>query len=124
MTLRRATAAGSIGVLLMVVFAPTSFGDTSRFRAVGCTEDPHWEPTKRAITKGDRIVWKNPTSCNHTVTAYSGRWSKNTTLRPGDSTRKRFRRTGLYKFRCMTVGHSAVEDGVCNGMCGRVRVRS
>lgn len=122
MTMRRVAAATSIAVLLVVLLAPTSLGDTRRFRAKGCAEDPRWEPTRRIISKGDRIVWKNPTSCNHTVTAYSGRWSKNTGLAPGESTRKRFRRAGLYKFRCMTAGHSALDNGVCIGMCGRVRV--
>ncbi|HEV3472627.1 MAG TPA: hypothetical protein VG408_05405 [Actinomycetota bacterium] len=78
----------------------------------------------RTIAKGDRIVWKNPTSCDHTVTAYGRGWDKNTGLGPGDSTTKRFRRTGNYRFRCMTVGHSVLENGVCTGMCGRVRVTS
>lgn len=67
-------------------------------------------------------MWKNPTSCSHTVTAYKGRWNKNTSLAPGESTRKRFRRAGRYKFRCLTPGHSVLQDGVCTGMCGRVRV--
>jgi plastocyanin len=115
-------AATSIGALLLVFVAPPSLGDTARFKAAGCTENPHWKPVKRTISKGDRIVWRNPTTCDHTVTAYSGRWDKNTGLAPGDSTRKRFRRAGRYKFRCMTVGHSALEGGVCTGMCGRVRV--
>lgn len=122
MTMRRVTAVISVGALLVVLLAPTSLGDTRRFKAAGCTENPHWEPMKRRISKGDRIVWKNPASCDHTVTAYSGRWSKSTALPPGDKTAKRFRRTGIYKFRCLTRGHSVLENGVCTGMCGRVRV--
>lgn len=121
--MRRALAVASIGALLLVVLmAPASLGDTRRFKAAGCSEDPRWEPTKRRIFKGDRIVWKNPTNCDHTVTAYRGRWSKSTGLAPGDKTAKRFKRAGTYKFRCLTVGHSVLEDGVCTGMCGRVRV--
>lgn len=120
--MRRAAAAISIGALLVVLLAPTSLGDTSRFRAMGCTENPHWEPTARTISKGDRIVWKNPTSCEHTVNAYGGGWSKATGLPPGGSTAKKFRQVGTYKFRCLTQGHSVVENGVCTGMCGRVRV--
>ena len=122
MNMRRIAAASSIAALLLVVLAPASLGDTSRIRAAGCRENPHWEPTTRTITKGDRIVWKNPTRCDHTVTAYAGMWEKNTALDPGESTSKRFRRAGRYKFRCLVVGHSALEDGVCTGMCGRVRV--
>lgn len=112
-----------IGALAIVLLAPVAAGDTRRFKAQGCREDPHWEPRVRRITKGDRIVWKNPTDCEHTVTAWKGRWSKDTTLEPGERTTKRFRRAGRFKFRCMTPGHSIVEDGVCRGMCGKVRVR-
>lgn len=112
-----------VAALSVVLFASVSMGDTRRFRAQGCKEDPHWEPTVRRITKGDRIVWKNPTRCEHTVTAYAGKWSKDTALAPGERTAKRFRRTGRYKFRCMTPGHSILQDGVCTGMCGKVRVR-
>lgn len=120
--MRRALAVISIAALLLVGLAPTSLGDTSRFRASGCTENPRWEPTLRTIDKGDRIVWKNPTSCDHTVNAYGGGWSKAAALPPGDTTAKKFRRTGTYKFRCLTTGHSVLENGVCSGMCGRVRV--
>lgn len=120
--MQRVAAAASIGILLLVILAPSSLGETSRFRAVGCTEDPHWQPTARTISKGDRIVWSNPTSCDHTVNAYSGSWSKATGLAPGDRTAKTFKRAGAYRFRCLTQGHSVLEDGVCTGMCGRVTV--
>lgn len=122
MTMRRVTAVISVGALLVVLLAPTSLGATRRFKARGCTENPHWEPATRTISKGDRIVWKNPTACDHTVNAYGGGWKKATGLSPGDRTGKRFRKTGTYKFRCLTQGHSVLEDGICTGMCGRVRV--
>lgn len=120
--MRRFAAIGSICALLLVVTATSSLGDTARFRAAGCSEDPHWKPTSRTIARGDRIVWKNPTSCYHTVTAYGGGWSKSAALAPGDRTAKRFRKSGSFEFRCLTRGHSALENGVCTGMCGRVRV--
>lgn len=121
--MRRVAAAGAIGALLVVLLAPPSLGDTRRFRAAGsCTDNPHWEPVQRSISRGDRIVWTNPTGCDHTVTAYSGRWNKSTALSPGERTAKRFRRSGVYRFRCLTRGHSVLEDGVCRGMCGRVSV--
>lgn len=122
MTSRRWIAATAIAALWVALLAPTSLGDTARFKASGCAEDPSWEPGVRRIAKGDRIVWKNPTQCQHTVTAYSGKWSKDTVLSPDESTRRRFRRAGVYKFRCTTTGHSVVQDGKCTGMCGRVRV--
>lgn len=122
MTTWRWTAAVVIAAFSVVLAAPTSLGDTSRFKAQGCANDPHWEPGVRRITKGDRIVWKNPTQCEHTVTAWSGNWNKDTVLSPDESTRKRFRKAGTFKFRCMTTGHSVVQGGKCTGMCGRVRV--
>lgn len=120
--MRRIAAVVSITALLVVVLAPTSLGETSRFRASGCSSDASWEPTARSISRGDRIVWRNPTSCDHTVNAYGGGWSKSTGLPPGGSTAKRFRKTGTFRFRCVIPGHSVLDNGVCTGMCGRVRV--
>lgn len=120
--MRRSIAITSICAMFLTLMVPASLGDTRRIRAAGCTEDPHWDPSGRTISRGDRIVWRNPTSCHHTVTAYGGGWSKSTGLPPGGSTAKRFRRTGTYKFRCLSRGHSVLENGMCTGMCGRVRV--
>ena len=79
-----------------------------------------WNPSFKKIEKGDRIVWKNPTGKKHTVTAYRGDWNKNTTLKPGEQTSKRFRKRGVYKYRC--VPHSAMVEGKCKGMCGTIKV--
>jgi plastocyanin len=120
----------AISRLLVVVIAAgsilvpaTSLADTKRFRAAGAPGSFHWEPSVRRIFRGDRIVWRNPTGVQHTVTAYRGRWSKNTLIGPGERTAKRFRRAGRYKFRCTIAGHSSLQDGRCSGMCGTVRVR-
>ena len=112
----------------LVLTPASSLADTKRFRAAGQPGSFRWEPTVRRIFKRDRIVWKNPTGISHTVTAYGGRWSKNTLLSPGEKTAKRFRRAGVYKFRCTInagtpAAHSRLQDGQCSGMCGRVRVR-
>jgi plastocyanin len=124
-----------LGRLLAVVLtavsilAPaTSLAETRRFRAAGGPGSWQWEPSVRRIVRGDRIVWTNPTSTTHSVVAYGGNWSKNTLIASGENTSRRFRRVGLYKFRC-TIGagtaaaHSRLQDGQCSGMCGRVRVR-
>jgi plastocyanin len=112
----------------LVLTPVSSLADTKRFRAAGQPGSFRWEPTVRRIFKRDRIVWKNPTGTSHTVTAYRGRWSKNTLIRPGERTAKRFRRAGVYKFRCTInagtpAAHSTLQNGQCSGMCGRVRVR-
>ncbi|MGH2806218.1 MAG: cupredoxin domain-containing protein [Actinomycetota bacterium] len=113
----------ALAVVAVFAFAAPSLGDTYRFRARGTGSSSSWEPTTRHAARGDRIVWKNPTSAGHNVVAYSRNWSKNTFLNPGERTSKRFRRAGRYKFRCDLRGHSHLtEDGVCHGMCGKVVV--
>jgi plastocyanin len=106
----------------------TSLAATRRFRAAGQPGSFRWEPQVRRIQKGDRIVWTNPTGTSHSVTAYRGRWSKNTVIGPGERTARRFRRAGTYKFRCTInagtpAAHSRLRNGRCSGMCGKVRVR-
>jgi plastocyanin len=134
-TIERSMIVRLISRLLVVVITAgsilvpaTSLADTKRFRAAGGPGSFRWEPSVRRIVRRDRIVWTNPTGASHTVTAYRGRWSKNTLISPGERTARRFRRAGLYKFRCTInagtpAAHSTLQDGRCSGMCGRVRVR-
>ncbi len=103
--------------IALVAFAAPSVADTFRIRA---TSERTWNPSFRHIHQGDRIVWKNPTSIRHSVTAYSGRWSKDTMLSPGERTSFQFRRSGTYEYRCRR--HSRLVDGECNGMCGEIHV--
>ena len=110
----------AVGVTL--VFSAPSLGETFRIRMAGSFPNFHYQPDKREIHKNDRIRFKNPDAQpSHTVTAYGGNWSFNKTLSSGEATAKRFRRAGLFKFRCRF--HSEMENGVCEGMCGKVRVR-
>ncbi len=106
-----------LALAAVVALAGPSPADTLRVRA---TSQNTWNPDFRHINPGDRIVWKNPTSRRHTVTAYSGGWSKDTTIRPGERTRFTFRSTGSYLYRC--TRHSSLVNGECNGMCGEIHV--
>ncbi len=108
-------------VALMGVAAPSPAG-TSRVRASGSPGSYRWQPDFRHIVKGDRIVWKNPTSASHRVTAYQGRWSKNSTVAPGERTKFKFRRPGTYLYRCTVPGHSSLNSDDCDGMCGEIHV--
>ena len=102
-----------------LVFAPSALGDTFRVKA---TLGNDWTPDFRHITRGDRIVWKNPARHDraHDVKAYGGNWRKYEFLSPGERTSKRFRRNGTYRYRCTL--HSTVNNGNCNGMCGVIHV--
>ena len=91
-----------------------------RVRAAG----ERWRPAHTYIGVGERVVWRNPTERRHDVTAYGGGWSLSRTLRPGDRASFVFdevRDGGRpYLYRC--VIHSAIVDGRCVGMCGKVHV--
>ena len=113
MKLRLLGTAVALGLFL----APTpSLSDTFRVRAT----NKEWKPAVREIRKGDKVVWRNPSDRVHTVTAYGTNWEKDTTILPGESTSKRFRRKGTYKYVC-TI-HGDVDNGQCDGMCGRIKV--
>ena len=103
----------------VVGLAAPSLGDTTRIKAV--KQDGKWVWNKDFVTinQGDKVVWKNPSDVNHTVTFYEGA-SKNTTINPGERTSKKFKSGGPKYYRC-TI-HSTLNDGECNGMCGHVHV--
>ena len=95
----------------------------SATRRVKATGNDTWNPVTKTIVKGDKVVWKNPTSDLHNVTAYSNNWNKDANLAPDQTTSKRFGQKGTYKYVCSEHGHVA-NNGNCHGMCGKIRVTS
>ena len=123
MSKRSAITAVLVVALSLTWLVPASVGATVRVKAAGSTTDGwKWQPKTRHAAKGDRVVWRNPTGATHTVTAYSNNWSKNSTVGSGERTKFKFRRKGTFKYRCMTQGHSSLNNGRCVGMCGKIRV--
>ena len=110
----------TLAVSGLVLTPGTSIGETSKVKAAGSAGSYTWKPAKRKIAAGDKVVWKNPTSADHTVTAYGGNWENDDRLNPGDKLRIKFGSKGTYLYRCKL--HSTLSDGVCNGMCGKVKV--
>lgn len=108
-----------VALMLLAVPAPA---DTSRVRMTGSPGSFLYRPSLKHINKGDRIVWKNRTGYVHTVTAYKGRWSKNSRVGAGDRTAFKFRRRGSYYYRCTRPGHSSLNGDECTGMCGQIHV--
>ena len=109
-----------LALALAVTLMLTSAGFAQATTVIKATSTFHWNPTKTSVAKGTKVVWKNPTTTTHTVTAYTKDWSKNVTISPGATTSFVFKNTGTYKFRC-TI-HSTLVNGVCSGMCGVVKV--
>ncbi len=116
---RRLTIIATVIVVMMAVFNAGSAGAASSFRAVGGASGFHWAPGSVRVAAGTRVVWKAVTG-THTVTAYGGKWKKNTTISRGGTTSFTFRSRGVYHFRCRF--HSVLVNGACRGMCGKVVV--
>lgn len=121
MNLRRilVSVVAAVALIGMSVPAPA---DTSRIKASGSPGSYKWGSGFKHITKGDKVVWKNPTGAAHTVTAYAGSWSKNSNVPSGGQTSFKFTRKGSFKYRCITQGHSSLSGGECKGMCGEIHV--
>ena len=115
---RRRVAVIAVALGAVAAMPATSQGGTFTVKATGSKT---WNPASLSVSKGSRVVWKNPDDADHTVTAYGRGWSKNVRLDQGESTSFRFRRSRTYKYRCTL--HSKLENGRCDGMCGKVRVR-
>ncbi len=118
----RSTVVVALVVGLLCLGAGPAGGGRTRVRAAGSAGSWEWQPDFKHIVKGTTVIWKNPTESTHTVTAYSDNWGKDTRVPSGESTRKRFRKTGSYLYRCMQPTHSSVSGGECSGMCGEIHV--
>jgi plastocyanin len=86
---------------------------------VRATAQRTFQPKTVEVAKGTRVNWRS-VSGTHTVTAYKGDWSKDTTISSGEQTGFRFRKNGTFRYRCRF--HSSLVAGTCSGMCGRVKV--
>jgi plastocyanin len=110
-------AALALSAVSMLVLGPATTAQAAV--RVNATASHTFQPKRLHVARGTRVVWKS-LSGTHTVTAYSSNWSKNTTISTGQTTSFRFRHNGVYKYRCLI--HSTLVNGVCSGMCGRIRV--
>jgi len=116
-TASRKIFVAGLAAVLLVSMAGTSFAKTYRVKA---RPNDTWKKVHTYIGKGDKVVWKNPDSEVHDLTAYSGRWKVSKQLNPGNRFKKRFKKKGTYGYRCAV--HSGIVGGKCQGMCGFVHV--
>jgi plastocyanin len=102
----------------LVMASAPAIGASTTVKATGSDS---WSPASKAVAKGTKVVWKNPSGDDHDVTSYKGAWSKRSGLSEGGKTSFTFRKVGTYKYRC--TRHSQVSNGKCQGMCGKIQVR-
>lgn len=79
-----------------------------------------YDPKVKYVSKGSKVKWKNVSGRDHSVVAYSDNWNLNQALYKGNEFSYEFTKKGVYKYSCYY--HSEVVDGVCEGMCGKVKV--
>ena len=116
---RTAAAAWAVSLTLLLALAVPAQASIL-IKAGGNTACNRFKPASVSIAKGTTIVWKS-TCGNHTVTAYGGNWSKNTTINQGQSTRRTFKTRGVFKFRCIFHSHKD-STGHWVGMIGKITV--
>lgn len=116
--MRRWVSLVALAAVLVCSFPGIAPARAPRIKA---TAERTWTPDFLHLTPGSAAVFKNPTEEPHDIKRYKGPWPRGKVFMfPGDTWKKRFKRTGVYKYRC--VLHSEMIDGRCEGMCGVVHV--
>ena len=105
--------------LTIAVSMVVAFGGAAQAATVVKASGTSFRPRSLSVAAGTKVVWK-AVSGSHTVTAYKGRWTKNSGLPNGGKTSFTFSNPGTYKYFCRF--HGSVSGGVCSGMCGKVTV--
>src|SRR5215831_14579101 len=115
--MRRRLIAVALAATMLGAVAAQPAQAATVIKGVSTMSGFRWKPPAVSVAKGTKVVWKAAVG-THTVTAWKGAWSKNTTIAQGASTSFTFKAAGVYHFRCLF--HSTLVNGVCSGMCGKV----
>jgi plastocyanin len=101
--------------VLVVSFVPAAQARPVLVRGIAT----RWSPSAVTVERGGVVKWRG-VSKYHDVIAYGVNWSFHEALPAGATAKKRFQRTGTFRFRC--TYHSTLIGTTCTGMCGSVRV--
>jgi plastocyanin len=122
---KRVLAAVLAASFVVLVGAPSAQASSVTVKIVNFA----FQPAKVSVSKGTKVVWKNTSgTTTHSVTAYRGNWSKDTTVFAGSTTSFTFNGTGTFKYYCkfhahITASGSCVANiGIPTKMCGTVVV--
>lgn len=78
------------------LLAPAALGSSAATFDVAA-EDDFFEPEKVTLGAGEKVQWTNEGSSDHTV-KFKG--AKNKIIAPGETTSKRFKKTGVFRYHC------------------------
>ncbi len=95
-----------VALALVVVAPPVAAHERATAAPRGATQvvrvrivDRAFRPRSLTIDRGTVVRWVNQGAKNHTTTSTTGAWDSGT-LSPGDTFRRRFRRTGTFRYHC------------------------
>jgi plastocyanin len=108
MRVRRITTA-ALALALALVGTGEMLPATAATRRV-LVLDNVFDPAVRKVRKGTTVRWVNEGDNQHSTTSVSGLWDS--TLSPGESFSRRFRKTGRFRYFCKFH----------DDMVGRIRV--
>ncbi len=106
-------------ILLVLTYANPAQAVT----VIKATDSLTWSPSSVRVSTGATVRWTNPSTntVRHRFKSYGHNWSFGPfNMPPGTSFHHTFNSTGTFKFFC-TI-HGSILNGVCSGMCGKVRV--
>jgi plastocyanin len=83
----------------LVLGSSTVAGAATRVRMRDSAEDNFFRPRRVVVQKGTRVVWVNAGARPHTTTSNQGLWDSST-VQPGGSFGRRFRRAGVFRYHC------------------------
>ncbi|MGH2711874.1 MAG: cupredoxin domain-containing protein [Actinomycetota bacterium] len=95
---RRILVAG-LALSLTTVLGAATPASSGEFTTKAKIVDFSFQPKRIEIGQGTSVKWVNKGSENHTVTSNKGLFDSGN-LAPGDTFRKKFKQTGVFKFHC------------------------
>ena len=119
-TVRLAVVGTALATAVSLAGSTAPAAGAAAAATVKATGNKSWSPKTKSVSRGTKVVWKNPSSDSHNLVAYRGGWSKSSSLPEGGKTSYKFNKSGTYRYRC-TI-HSDLDGSKCDGMCGKVKV--
>ena len=95
----RSILVGALALSLMAVAGGASPASSGEYTTKAKIVDFSFQPKRIEIGQGTAVKWVNKGAESHTVTANDGSWDSGN-MSPGDTFRKRFKQTGVFKFHC------------------------
>jgi plastocyanin len=95
-TLRKLAGVVALAAIAAALVAATALG-TSKATFDVSAQDDFFDPRKVKIGAGEKVQWTNKGVTDHTV-KFKG--EKNRVIAPGETTTKRFKKTGVFRYVC------------------------